>query len=35
MKKMMKDVFLKLMFNTQKIAIAFSMVYYFYLKNEH
>ena len=32
MKKVMKDIFLKLMLNILKYNMAFMMIYYFYLK---
>ena len=32
LKKVMKDIFLKLMFNTSKNNMNFTMIYHFYLK---
>ena len=33
MKKLMKDIFLKLMFNSLKNCMSFIMIYYFYYKD--
>ena len=35
MKKVMKDIFLKLMFNTQKNYMNFIMIYHFYLEERN